>query len=37
VKFYSTKEYQQLFNDAGLKYSASKKVKGNNRVHIAEK
>ena len=37
VKFYSTKEYQQLFHNAGLKHSASKKVKGNNKVHIAEK
>jgi len=37
VKFYSTKEYQQLFQNAGLKYSASKKIKSNNKVHIAEK
>ena len=37
VKFYSTKEYKQLFHNAGLKHSASRKVKGNNKVHIAEK
>jgi ubiquinone/menaquinone biosynthesis C-methylase UbiE len=37
VKFYSTKEYQQLFHNAGLKYSVSKKIKANNKVHIAEK
>ena len=37
VKHHSTKEYQQLFHNAGLKHSASQKVKGNNKVHIAEK
>lgn len=37
VKFYSTKEYQQLFQDAGLKYSTSKKIKGNNKIHTGEK
>ncbi len=37
VKFYSTKEYQQLFHNAGLKYSTSKEVRLNNKVHIAEK
>jgi ubiquinone/menaquinone biosynthesis C-methylase UbiE len=37
VKFYSTKEYQQLFHSAGLTYSASKRVRFNNKVHIGEK
>jgi ubiquinone/menaquinone biosynthesis C-methylase UbiE len=37
VKHYSTKEYQQLFHNAGLKYSVSKKIKGNSKVHIGEK
>lgn len=37
VKHHSTKEYQQLFHDAGLRHIASNKVKGNNKVHIAEK
>jgi len=37
VRHHSTKEYQQLFHDAGLKHVASEKVKGNNKVHIGEK
>jgi len=37
VKHHNTKEYQQYFHNAGLKHIASDKVKGNNKVHIAEK
>lgn len=37
VKHYTTKEFQQLFHNAGLKYSARKLGKGNNKVHIGEK
>jgi len=37
VRHHNTKEYQQLYHDAGLRHIVSKKVKGNNKVHIAEK
>jgi hypothetical protein len=37
VKHYNTREYQQFFHDAGLKHITSKKVKGQNKVHIGEK
>ena len=37
VRHHNTKEYQQLFRDAGLRHIASNKVKGNNKVHIGEK
>ena len=37
VKMYSTKEFQQLFEQAGLKYSASKAVNKYQGIHIGEK
>jgi ubiquinone/menaquinone biosynthesis C-methylase UbiE len=37
VKHHNTREYQQLFHDSGLRHVVSKKVKGNNKVHIGEK
>ena len=37
VKKYSTAEFRLLFQNAGLKYSFSKEIKGNDKVHIAEK
>jgi hypothetical protein len=37
VKIYSTKEFQQMFNEAGLKYSNSKIVNGHESIHIGEK
>ncbi|MGA2625019.1 MAG: class I SAM-dependent methyltransferase [Bacteroidota bacterium] len=37
VKLYSTKEFQRLFYDAGLRYTASETIKGHQKVHIGEK
>ena len=37
VKMYSTKEFQQLFEQAGLKYSASKAINKYQGIHIGEK
>jgi ubiquinone/menaquinone biosynthesis C-methylase UbiE len=37
VKMYSTKEFQQLFGEAGLKYSNSKIMNGHESIHIGEK
>jgi ubiquinone/menaquinone biosynthesis C-methylase UbiE len=37
VKFYSTREYRQLFSGANLKYVATKTITPPMKVHIAEK
>ena len=37
VKMYSTKEFQQLFEQAGLKYSVSKAINKYQCIHIGEK
>jgi len=37
VKMYSTREFQQMFNQAGLKYSNFKPVNGRESIHIGEK
>lgn len=37
VKMYSTKEFQEMFNKAGLKYSNSKIMNGHESIHIGEK
>lgn len=37
VKLYSTQEFQQLFQAAGLKYSTSGKIQAHQKVHIGEK
>ncbi|MFZ5988145.1 MAG: class I SAM-dependent methyltransferase [Bacillota bacterium] len=37
VKFYSTKEYIGLFNEAGLAYVKSKRIVGPLKLHIARK
>ncbi len=37
VKIYSTKEFQRLFQEAGLKYMASKAINWHEGIHIAEK
>ena len=37
VKMYSTKEFKQLFEQAGLKYSASKAINKYQGIHIGEK
>ncbi len=37
VKMYSTKEYQQMFERAGLRYATSKAINANSKVHIGEK
>ncbi|HUH96137.1 MAG TPA: methyltransferase domain-containing protein, partial [Anaerolineales bacterium] len=37
VKIYSTKEFQRLFEKAGLKYSASRLINWHQAIHIGEK
>ena len=37
AKMYSTKEFQQMFHHAGLKYSSSKFMNGRDSIHIGEK
>lgn len=37
VKMYSTGEFKQLYNEAGLKYSGTKVVMNQQKVHIGEK
>ncbi len=37
VKMYSTKEFQQMFHNAGLKYSNSKIMNRHESIHIGEK
>ncbi len=37
VKMYSTREFQQLFERAGLRYATSKAIRANSKVHIGEK
>lgn len=37
VKIYSTKEFQELFYNAGLKYTATEKINRHEKIHIGEK
>jgi ubiquinone/menaquinone biosynthesis C-methylase UbiE len=37
VKLYSTEEFQQLFYNAGLRYTASEIIQGHQKVHIGQK
>ncbi len=37
VKLYSTKEFQQLFENAHLRYAASETIKANSKVHAGVK
>ncbi len=37
VKLYSTKEFQQLFENANLRYITSQPIKMSSKVHIGEK
>ncbi len=37
VKLYSTKEFQQLFQNARFRYVASETINANSKVHIGEK
>ena len=37
VKLYSTKEFERLIIDAGLKYVGCEKIKAHQKVHIGEK
>ncbi len=37
VKLYSTKEFQQLFYHAGLRYITSEIINAHHKVHIGEK
>jgi ubiquinone/menaquinone biosynthesis C-methylase UbiE len=37
LKLYSTREFQQMFGNAGLKYATSQKIKMFSKVHIGEK
>lgn len=37
VKMYSTKEFEKMFTNAGLKYTGNKIIRGPEKVHIGEK
>ena len=37
VRLYSTKEFQQLLENAGLTYTTSETIKANSKVHIGKK